>query len=26
SYFVSTVGKAPISIIKQYIESQKRSE
>ena len=24
SYFVSTVGKAPISIIKQYIESQKR--
>ena len=26
SYFVSTVGGAPISIIKQYIESQKRSE
>ena len=26
SYFVSTVGKAPMSIIKQYIESQKRSE
>ena len=24
--FVSTVGGAPISIIKQYIESQKRSE
>ena len=26
SYFVSTVSGAPISIIKQYIESQKRSE
>ena len=26
SYFVSTVGGTPISIIKQYIESQKRSE
>ena len=26
SYFVSTVGGAPMSIIKQYIESQKRSE
>ena len=26
SYFVSTVGKASMSIIKQYIESQKRSE
>ena len=26
SYFVSTVGGSPISIIKQYIESQKRSE
>lgn len=25
SYFVSTVGGAPLSIIKQYIESQKRS-
>ena len=24
--FVSTVGGAPMSIIKQYIESQKRSE
>jgi len=26
SYFVSTVGSAPLSIIKQYIESQKTSE
>ncbi len=26
SYFVSTVGGAPLSIIKQYIESQKRSQ
>jgi putative transposase len=26
SYFVSTVGGAPLSIIKQYIENQKRSE
>ena len=26
SYFVSTVGGAPISVIKQYIESQKTSE
>jgi putative transposase len=26
SYFVSTVGGAPLSIIKQYIESQKTSE
>jgi putative transposase len=26
SYFVSTVGGAPLSAIKQYIESQKRSE
>ncbi|MZQ75506.1 MAG: IS200/IS605 family transposase [Peptoclostridium sp.] len=26
SYFVSTVGGAPISIIKQYIESQKTSQ
>jgi Transposase and inactivated derivatives len=25
-YFVSTVGGAPLSIIKQYIENQKRSE
>ena len=24
SYFVSTVGGAPLSIVKQYIESQKR--
>ena len=24
SYFVSTIGGAPPSIIKQYIESQKR--
>jgi len=26
SYFVSTVGGAPLEIIKQYIESQKTSE
>ena len=26
SYFVSTVGGAPLSIIKQYIENQKRSQ
>ena len=26
SYFVSTVGGAPLSVIKQYIESQKTSE
>ena len=26
SYFVSTVGSAPLEIVKQYIESQKRSE
>jgi putative transposase len=26
SYFVSTVGGAPLTIIKQYIENQKRSE
>lgn len=26
SYFVSTVGGAPLSAIKQYIENQKRSE
>ncbi|MHB8291853.1 MAG: IS200/IS605 family transposase [bacterium] len=26
SYFVSTVGGAPLSVIKQYIENQKRSE
>ena len=26
SYFVSTVGGAPLSIMKQYIESQKTSE
>jgi len=26
SYFVSTVGEAPLSVIKQYIENQKRSE
>lgn len=26
SYFVSTVGGAPRSVVKQYIESQKRSE
>jgi len=26
SYFVSTIGGAPLSIIKQYIENQKRSE
>jgi len=26
SYFVSTVGGAPLAAIKQYIESQKRSE
>ena len=26
SYFVSTVGGAPISVIKQYIESQKTSQ
>ena len=26
SYFVSTVGGAPLSIIKQYIESQKSSQ
>lgn len=26
SYFVSTVGDAPLNVIKQYIESQKTSE
>ena len=26
SYFVSTVGRAPLSVIKQYIESQKTSQ
>lgn len=26
SYFVSTVGGAPLKVIKQYIESQKRSQ
>lgn len=26
SYFVSTVGSAPLSVIKQYIESQKTSQ
>jgi len=26
SYFVSTVGGAPLSIIKQYIESQRTSQ
>lgn len=26
SYFVSTVGGAPLTAVKQYIESQKRSE
>ena len=26
SYFVSTVGVAPLSVIKQYIESQKTSQ
>ena len=26
SYFVSTVGGAPLSVIKQYIENQKTSE
>lgn len=26
SYFVSTVGEAPLNVIKQYIESQKTSE
>jgi len=26
SYFVSTVGRAPLNVIKQYIKSQKRSE
>ena len=26
SYFVSTVGGAPLSIVKQYIESQKNSQ
>lgn len=26
SYFVSTVGGAPLEIVKQYIENQKRSE
>jgi putative transposase len=26
SYFISTVGGAPLSIIKQYIENQKTSE
>ena len=25
SYFVSTVGGAPLSVVKQYIENQKRS-
>lgn len=26
SYFISTVGGAPLSVIKQYIENQKRSQ
>jgi putative transposase len=26
SYFISTVGGSPLSVIKQYIESQKRSQ
>ena len=26
SYFVSTVGSAPLSIVKQYIENQKEPE
>ena len=26
SYFVSTVGEAPLAIVKQYIESQKTSQ
>jgi putative transposase len=26
SYFVATVGSAPLSVIKQYIESQKTSQ
>lgn len=26
SYFVSTVGGSPLAVVKQYIESQKRSE
>lgn len=26
SYFISTVGGAPLSIIKQYIENQKKSQ
>ncbi|MDP2859228.1 MAG: IS200/IS605 family transposase [Bacillota bacterium] len=26
SYFVSTVGGAPLAMVKQYIESQRRSE
>lgn len=26
SYFVSTVGGAPLEVIKQYVENQKRSE
>ena len=26
SYFVSTVGVAPLSVVKQYIESQKTSQ
>lgn len=26
SYFCSTVGGAPLSVVKEYIESQKRSE
>lgn len=26
SYFVSTVGGSPLAVIKQYIESQKRSQ
>jgi len=26
SYFVSTVGGAPLAIVKQYIESQKTSQ
>ena len=26
SYFIATVGGAPLSIIKQYIENQKRSQ
>jgi len=26
SYFVSTVGEAPLSVIKQYIESQRTSQ